>query len=74
MVPSGSVYQRSSDGLWVASIQLEGRRRTVYGKAQNEAKRKLAELWQKVAVEGGLPANATFKRLLDRWIEADSPR
>ena len=74
MLSVGSVYQRKSDGLWVASLQVDGRRRTTYGKTEAEAKRKLADLRQKAAIQGGLPANATLKQVLDRWIEADSAK
>ena len=31
----GSIYQRASDGLWVAGITLDGgKRKTVYGKTR----------------------------------------
>ena len=32
----GSVYQRESDGKWVAVVLDEGKRRTLYGATRNE--------------------------------------
>ncbi len=46
----GSVYQRASDGKWVAAVALpDGRRRTAYGTTQKEAVAKLRELHRMVA-------------------------
>lgn len=65
----GSVTRRSN-GLWQASIQLDSKRRTVYGRTRAEAGRKLAEL-KAQATNGGLPmpGKATVNDLLDAWLD-----
>jgi integrase len=44
----GSVFQRA-DGRWQASIQVDGVRRTVYGKTEKEARTRLLALKQQAA-------------------------
>jgi len=70
----GSLTQRS-DGRWQASLQVEGRRRTVYGRTRGEAARRLAELQRLAAMAGTLPAPGvrTLGALLDAWLEARAP-
>jgi integrase len=70
----GSVYQRSSDGLWLG-VQSVGRasngrsiRKTVTGKTRAEAVRKLKKLQRQL--DDGLPApdtTLTVAQLLNRW-------
>ena len=45
----GTVYQRTSDGLWVGMLDLglaggKRRRKTVYGQSENEVLQKLSKL------------------------------
>ncbi len=65
----GTVVQRK-DGRWQASIQINGARRTVYGKTEKEARAKLRELQQQVAVNGALatPGKRTLDDLIDAWL------
>ncbi|NPV07577.1 MAG: tyrosine-type recombinase/integrase [Anaerolineae bacterium] len=69
----GSVFQRK-DGRWQASLQVNGRRRVVYGKTRAEASRKLAELRQQAS--GGVlpdPGRRTLSDLMDAWLETSAP-
>lgn len=69
----GSVQIRS-DGRWQGALQINGRRRTVYGTTRSEVTRKLGELKQQ-ARGGNLPSsgNKTVNDLLDAWLSAVSP-
>lgn len=73
---SGSVYQRASDGLWVASIDVgwteRGTRRrvTVSAKTQAECKRRLSRKKAELD-EGGAPvvsARTTVKQWAEQWL------
>lgn len=67
---------RRKDGRWQASLQVNGRRRTVYGRTRQEAAARLDGLKRQVA-EGGLlpdPGRRTLGDLLDAWIDARAPR
>lgn len=73
-----SLYQRKSDGLWVASISLgydaEGKRkrRMVYGKTKREVQEQLDRLKQDAAAGMKVEQNkATVKDLLDRWLDLE---
>jgi integrase len=69
----GSVFQRS-DGRWVASLQVAGKRRTVYGATRLEALQKLKELQEWAERQGELPdAKRTVNDLLDAWLETCEP-
>ncbi len=70
----GCIYQRS-DGRWQATLQIDGRRRSVYGKTRKEAADKLAALQRQAASAGAIPnpGKRTVNDLLDAWIEAKSP-
>lgn len=62
---------RRSDGRWQVSIQIEGKRHTVYAKTEREARAKLRSLQQEVD-RTGLLANSghrTFNTLADAWLE-----
>lgn len=70
----GSVYQRS-DGVWCAALQMEGKRRIIYGKSEREARAKLLSL-QKEAGRSGTLANSgskTVADLLDLWLSTAEP-
>lgn len=70
----GSIFRRS-DGRWQASLQVDGTRRTVYGRTEREARQRLAELRQQVARQGALPdpGKRTVNDLLDTWLEVSAP-
>jgi len=40
----GSLFQRSSDGLWVGRVTVNGRRKQVSSSSREETRRKLADL------------------------------
>ena len=71
----GSLYKRSSDGLWVGAISLgydrngRLRRKTVSAKTRSEAMRKLRALQRNA--DDGLPPpddRLTVTQLFDRWL------
>jgi integrase len=67
----GSVYQRESDGLWVAAVTLpSGRRRARYGKTEKEALRKRRALLAEVEAGRPLPAGRTptLGQYLEHWL------
>lgn len=71
----GSIYQRSSDGLWVGSAYVSTssgdiKRRPVYGKTYEQARDKLRKLQADDAA--GVPApgkSYTVGEYLDLWLE-----
>jgi integrase len=68
----GSVYQRASDGKWVAAVTLpSGRRKVVYGRDEAEAMRKRRQLLRDV--ELGRPAplgrTPTLGKYLLQWLD-----
>lgn len=72
----GSVYQRSSDGLWVASVTLpSGRRKVGYGKTEKEAMKKRRELLAEVEAGRPLPAGRTptLGQYLEHWLRVRIP-
>lgn len=71
----GSISQRK-DGLWQASLQVAGVRRTVYAKTEREARQKLRELQRQATTQGALPdpGKRTVGDLLDTWLEVSAPR
>ena len=67
----GTVYQRKTDGRWVGAVTLDdGRRRSVYGTTQREARAKLKDLV--LRVDAGLPMTSTrsgtLGAYLDQWV------
>jgi integrase len=66
----GSIYQRASDGLWVAALTLpNGKRRAYYGKTRSEARDKLKEAQREL--DNGIDLDAsrqTVGQFLDRWL------
>jgi integrase len=70
----GSIMQRH-DGRWQASLQVDGVRKTVYGKTRQECAAKLTGLQRQVAKAGTLPdpGKRTVNDLLDAWLEVKAP-
>lgn len=70
----GSLVQRK-DGRWQASLQVDGRRRTVYGKTRSECAARLADLQRQAAAMGTLPhpGKRTVSDMLDAWLDAKWP-
>lgn len=67
----GSVYQRASDGLWVAAVVLPdtGKRKVVYGKTERAA---LAERRRVLRdLEDGLPVSSRAPGTVGAWIEGE---
>jgi len=71
----GSIYQRESDGLWVASVSLgyvngKRNRKTIYGKTRKQVADQLKDLLHDE--KRGLPVKVerqTVAQFLDRWVE-----
>ncbi len=71
----GSIFQRTADGLWVAAVTVDGRRRVAYGRTRELAAAKLQQLQQEA--RAGLPAvdqRATVGTYLTRWLSEVTPR
>jgi len=70
----GSVTQRQ-DGRWQASLQVDGHRRTVYGKTRQEVVAKLEALKRQASQAGALPdpGKRTLNDLLEAWLEVKAP-
>lgn len=66
----GSIYQRKSDGLWVAALMLpNGKRKTLYGKSRMEARDKLREAQREQERGRDLSAKTeTVAQFLTRWL------
>ncbi len=66
----GTIYQRPSDGLWIAQATIDGKRKTVSGKTAKEAQTKLRELLSN-ADKGILPPKEqlTVGQFIERWLE-----
>lgn len=68
----GSVYQRQSDGKWVASfveeVNGQRRRRVIYAKSRTDANTKLRKALNRVD-EGlpGIDSSSTFKDVAETW-------
>ena len=71
----GSIYQRSSDGLWAGAVSLpSGKRKPVYGKTRQEVAKKIAVLLNDV--HAGLPVatgKKTLAALLVEYLAAVKP-
>jgi integrase len=71
----GSVFQRESDGLWIASISLgynsagKRQRRTVSGATKTEALEKMRALVNSGAVPLGEIDKLPLGEYLDRWLD-----
>jgi len=72
----GTVYQRKSDGMWVASVELpspDGRRRrkVVTAKTEGQVKAKLKDIRKELLVKGDLPTSGqTLATWLHVWFES----
>ena len=71
----GSIYQRRSDGRWVAAISIgDGKRKTAVAPTQAAAKRRLEEL-RDVADQGlSFGTDPTVADYLRRWLKESAPR
>lgn len=65
----GTMIQRN--GRWVVALQVNGKRRAVYAKTEREARQRLQELREQLALAGSLPTpgRRTVNDLLDAWLE-----
>lgn len=65
----GSIIRRK-DGRWQASLQLDGMRKTVYGKTRGEVVQKLEDLRCQAVTSGALPSpgRRTLNDLLDVYL------
>lgn len=70
----GSITQRK-DKRWQASLQVNGQRRTVYGKTRTEAAAKLRQLQLNAPLCAIQPAwgKQTLDELLDAWLQIRIP-
>lgn len=70
----GGITRRKS-GLWQGSLQIEGRRRVIYGKTRAEIVAKLDELRSQAARAGVLadPGRRTLGDLLMMWLTVKEP-
>lgn len=69
---SGSVYQRQSDGRWVAKFKLEetGKYKELYASSEREANEKLQEaLFQQKQGTLAIGRQQTVKQFLEYWLE-----
>lgn len=66
----GTVSRRK-DGRWQGALQVDGVRRTVYGKTRREVQNKLRNLHQQVTSVGNFPNpdGHTVHDLIDAWLE-----
>lgn len=67
----GTIVKRS-DGRYQASLQVNGHRRTVYGRTKAEVAQKLAELKRQASQAGDLPdpGKRTVTDLIAAWLDA----
>ena len=69
----GSISQRK-DGRWQAALQVEGVRRIVYGRTENEARKKLRDLQREASSHGLVdPGKRTVADLMSAWLEVSAP-
>jgi integrase len=67
---TGSIVQRNN-GTWQGSIQINGVRRTAYGKTKGEVSNKIDDLRSDASKNGGLPTpgNRTINQLFESWLD-----
>lgn len=76
----GAAYQRSSDGLWVASVNLgyvdgKRKRRVLYGKTKTEVLKKLRKAQGELHQRGDLATSSpTLDKWLDTWLTEIAPQ
>lgn len=67
----GSIYRRSSDGLWVGAVRAGGKRRFVYGQSKGSVRTRIDEI--RMADKQGLTPvdlRLTMGRHLAMWLES----
>src|SRR5215216_3945583 len=69
-MPERTAITQRTDGRFVATIQVHGKRRFVYGRSERDVRAKLADLQRQTIVAGMLPTpgNRTVNDLLDAWL------
>lgn len=70
----GSIFQRASDKMWVAQVNVAPpgaprKRKTVYGATKSEVRRKLAEVVEQHKQGNYTTKSMTFGAWLDYWLE-----
>jgi|SRR5579864_1564115 len=67
----GSVYRRK-DGLWCSALQQHRKRKVVYARTEQAARRKLANLQRQSAIIGRLPdpGRRTVNDVLAEWLKS----
>jgi hypothetical protein len=66
----GAVYQRKSDGLWLARYKIPNSTKTKYlsGKSESEVKKKLKELKNEINKNGYVEIQKnTVEEYMNRW-------
>jgi integrase len=67
--------RRRKNGLYEARLQRDGRRFSIYGRTETEARQKLAELERKLAIDQPPPpGKLTVQELCERWLETERKR
>jgi len=71
----GTIYKRK-DGRWQASLQLDGKRKTIYGKTRTEVAEKLRQLQGAARENGRIPdaGRLTLSEYLHQWLEQAESR
>lgn len=70
----GAIYQRESDGRWVSSLRVNGKRKYYYGKTRDEVKQKLKKA-QREQEQGILATGPkqTVQQFLEYWLTVKKP-
>jgi integrase len=66
----GSIYQRKSDGRWVAACTVDGKQKYLYARTKEEARQKLREMQRRQ--ELGQPVLLKHQKVaqfLEKWLE-----
>jgi integrase len=74
-MPERTAITQRADGRYVATLQVHGKRRFLYGKTEREVQKKLDVLIRDTVIVGALPApgRRTINDLLDAWLDACRP-
>ncbi|MDW8059225.1 MAG: tyrosine-type recombinase/integrase [Thermomicrobium sp.] len=65
---------RRRDGRYMGRVSVDGRRYTVYGASEAEARQKLQALLQRLGTGWRAPAPVTLDELVERWLTTQAPR
>lgn len=70
--PRAGRVTRRADGRFVATVQMDGKRRSAYGRTEKEARAALQALVQQAAQTGTLrePGRRTLADLADAWLKS----